>query len=75
MVPCKLLGNTSAFASLIAFVGTDLLKQPFGSGSYSSCSSFADSGFTGTCLKCCKIDITTQRLYYRCVKIWMVKIW
>ena len=75
MVPCKLLGITSAFANSIAFVGTDLLKQPFGSGSCSSCSSVADSGFTGTCLKYCKIDVTTHRLYYRCVKIWMVKIW
>ena len=42
--------------SLIAFVGTDLLQEPFGSG---SCSSVADSDFTGTHLKHCKIDIAT----------------
>ena len=38
--------STSVFASSIAFVGTDLLKEPFGSGSRSS-----RSGSTGTCLK------------------------
>ena len=37
------LFNISAFASWIAFVGIDLLKEPFGSGSCSSCSSVADS--------------------------------
>ena len=34
--------NTSVFTSLIASVGTDLPKEPFGSGSYSS---VADSDF------------------------------
>ena len=38
--------STSAFASSIAFVGTNLLKEPFGSGSRSS-----RSGSTGTHLK------------------------
>ena len=39
------------FASLIAFVGTDLLKESFGSGSCLSHSSVTDSGFTGYGLK------------------------
>ena len=51
--------NISAFTSSIASVGTDLFKELFGSGGCSSYSSVADSSFTGTHLKYCKIDITT----------------
>ena len=64
----------------LAFVGTDLPEEPFDCGSYSSCSSVADSVFTGTHLKYCKIwhYYTHVRLYYRCVNFDgenLVKFW
>ena len=51
--------DTSPFANSISVVGTDLLKEPLGSGSSLAHSSDAGSSFTCTCLKYCKIDITT----------------
>ena len=49
--------DISAFASSTASVVTDLLKELLGSGSCSSHSSVADSSFTGTHLKYCKMTL------------------